>query len=37
MSPRLGRNLARLSDILAVFSAAGWKTDTARVARDRAR
>ena len=29
INPRSGRNLAKLTDILAVFSAAGWKTDTA--------
>jgi hypothetical protein len=27
INPRSGKNLAKLSDILAVFSAAGWKTD----------
>ncbi|HVT41150.1 MAG TPA: YegS/Rv2252/BmrU family lipid kinase [Gemmatimonadaceae bacterium] len=26
INPRLGKNVERLSDILAVFSAAGWKT-----------
>ncbi len=29
ISPRQGKNVARLADVLAVFSAAGWKTDTA--------
>jgi YegS/Rv2252/BmrU family lipid kinase len=29
ISPRLGKNLARPADMLAVFSAAGWKTDAA--------
>src|SRR6476661_2478195 len=29
ISPRRGKNVARLSDVLAVLSAAGWKTDTA--------
>jgi YegS/Rv2252/BmrU family lipid kinase len=29
INPRLGKNVAKLTDILAVFSAAGWKTDTA--------
>jgi diacylglycerol kinase family enzyme len=29
INPRSGKNLAKLSDILAVFSAAGWKTDLA--------
>jgi YegS/Rv2252/BmrU family lipid kinase len=29
VNPRSGKNVARLADILAVFSAAGWKTETA--------
>jgi len=29
INPRRGKNVARLSDVLAVLSAAGWKTDTA--------
>jgi len=29
INPRSGKNLAKLSHILAVFSAAGWKTDLA--------
>ena len=29
INPRRGKNVARLADLLAVFSAAGWKTDTA--------
>src|SRR6476646_10270069 len=29
ISPRQGKNVARLADVLAVLSAAGWKTDTA--------
>ena len=29
ISPRRGKNVARLADLLAVLSAAGWKTDTA--------
>ena len=29
ISPRSGENVAKLSDVLAVFSAAGWKTDIA--------
>ena len=29
INPRSGRNLAKLTDLLAVFSAAGWKTDIA--------
>jgi len=29
VNPRSGQNFAKLSDILAVFSAAGWKTDVA--------
>ena len=29
INPRSGKNLTKLSDILAVFSAAGWKTDIA--------
>ncbi len=29
INPRLGKNVARLTDMLAVFSAAGWKTDIA--------
>ena len=29
INPRSGRNLTKLTDILAVFAAAGWKTDTA--------
>ena len=29
INPRLGANVARLTDMLAVFSAAGWKTDIA--------
>ena len=29
INPRLGKNLAKLTDMLAVFSAAGWKTDIA--------
>lgn len=27
INPRLGKNVAKLTDILAVFAAAGWKTD----------
>lgn len=29
INPRRGKNVARLTDLLAVLSAAGWKTDTA--------
>jgi YegS/Rv2252/BmrU family lipid kinase len=29
VNPRSGQNFAKLTDILAVFSAAGWKTDVA--------
>ena len=29
INPRSGENVAKLTDLLAVFSAAGWKTDTA--------
>ena len=29
INPRLGKNVARLADILALFSAAAWKTDIA--------
>jgi len=29
INPRRGKNVAKLTDVLAVFSAAGWKTDTA--------
>ena len=29
INPRLGKNVARLADILALFSAAGWRTDIA--------
>lgn len=29
INPRLGKNVAKLPDILALFSAAGWKTDIA--------
>lgn len=29
INPRLGQNVAKLTDMLAVFSAAGWKTDVA--------
>jgi YegS/Rv2252/BmrU family lipid kinase len=29
INPRLGKNVAKLTDMLAVFSAAGWKTDIA--------
>ena len=29
INPRSGKNLTKLADILAVFAAAGWKTDTA--------
>jgi len=29
INPRSGNNLTKLADILAVFAAAGWKTDTA--------
>ena len=29
INPRLGKNVAKLTDMIAVFSAAGWKTDTA--------
>jgi YegS/Rv2252/BmrU family lipid kinase len=29
ISPRRGKNVVRLTDVLAVLSAAGWKTDTA--------
>ncbi len=28
INPRMGQNVAKLTDMLAVFSAAGWKTDT---------
>src|SRR2546429_9950491 len=28
-NPRAGQNLAKLSDVMAVLSAAGWKTDIA--------
>ena len=28
INPRSGKNVAKLTDMLAVFSAAGWKTDT---------
>jgi YegS/Rv2252/BmrU family lipid kinase len=28
INPRSGKNVARLTDVLAVFSAAGWKIDT---------
>src|SRR4029077_4077160 len=28
INPRLGENVAKLTDLIAVFSAAGWKTDT---------
>jgi hypothetical protein len=28
INPRLGENLAKLTDMIAVFSAAGWKTET---------
>jgi YegS/Rv2252/BmrU family lipid kinase len=29
INPRLGKNVAKLTDMIAVFSAAGWKTDIA--------
>ena len=29
INPRAGQNLAKLTDVIAVFSAAGWKTDIA--------
>jgi YegS/Rv2252/BmrU family lipid kinase len=29
INPRLGKNVAKLADIIALFAAAGWKTDTA--------
>ena len=29
INPRAGQNLAKITDILAVFAAAGWKTDLA--------
>lgn len=29
INPRLGKNVAKLTDLIAVFSAAGWKTDLA--------
>ena len=29
INPRGGQNLARLTDVMAVFAAAGWKTDIA--------
>src|SRR2546430_14608984 len=29
INPRAGQNLAKLSDVMAVLSAAGWKTDIA--------
>src|SRR5437763_11417275 len=29
MNPRAGHNFRRIADVLAVFSAAGWKTDMA--------
>src|SRR5438477_11849071 len=29
INPRLGKNGVKLTDMIAVFSAAGWKTDTA--------
>jgi YegS/Rv2252/BmrU family lipid kinase len=29
INPRLGKNVAKLTDMIALFSAAGWKTDTA--------
>ena len=29
INPRLGKNVAKVTDMIAVFSAAGWKTDTA--------
>ena len=29
INPGLGENVAKLTDMIAVFSAAGWKTDTA--------
>ena len=29
INPRLGKNVAKLADLIAVFAAAGWKTDTA--------
>lgn len=28
INPRLGKNVAKLTDMIAVFSAAGWKIDT---------
>ena len=29
INPRSGKNVAKLTDMIAVFSAAGWKTDLA--------
>jgi len=29
INPRAGQNLAKLNDVLAVLSAAGWNTDIA--------
>ena len=29
INPRAGQNLAKLTDVIAVLSAAGWKTDIA--------
>src|SRR5512141_998775 len=29
INPRLGKNVVKLTDVIAVFSAAGWKTDIA--------
>jgi hypothetical protein len=29
LNPRAGQNLAKITDVLAVFAAAGWKTDLA--------
>ena len=29
INPRAGGNLAKLSDVLAAFAAAGWRTDLA--------
>jgi YegS/Rv2252/BmrU family lipid kinase len=29
INPRLGKNLTKLADLIAILSAAGWKTDTA--------
>ncbi|HCI82010.1 MAG TPA: diacylglycerol kinase, partial [Ktedonobacter sp.] len=29
INPRTGQNVAKITDVLAIFSAAGWKTDIA--------